>query len=122
MAQNTLKKIAEYKSKLAELERERNAELAKLPARFEFDSVEDFIEAVRHAAGKRSGRAAAKPAARKTKSGRKPRAKITSDIVDAVKKLVADGKTGKEIAKATGISLPSVQNLKKKLGLVGKKG
>ena len=38
-----------------------------------------------------------------------------------VKKLVEDGKTGAEIAKAAGISLPSVHNVKKSLGLVGKK-
>jgi DNA-binding CsgD family transcriptional regulator len=35
-----------------------------------------------------------------------------------VKKLVEGGKTGSQIAKALGISLPSVQNIKKSLGLV----
>ena len=35
-----------------------------------------------------------------------------------VKKLVEAKKTGAEIAKALGISLPSVQNIKKALGLV----
>jgi DNA-binding CsgD family transcriptional regulator len=35
-----------------------------------------------------------------------------------VKKLVGAGKTGSEIAKSLGISLPSVQNIKKALGLV----
>jgi transposase len=35
-----------------------------------------------------------------------------------VKKLVQDGKTGSEVAKLVGISLPSVQNIKKALGLV----
>jgi DNA-binding CsgD family transcriptional regulator len=38
-----------------------------------------------------------------------------------VKKLVSEGRTGGEIAKAVGISLPSVQNIKKALGLVGKR-
>ncbi len=121
MAQNTLKKIAEYKSKLAELERERAAQLVKLPAQFGFASPEDFVAAFQQAAAGKSARKAAKPAQAKTKSGRKPRAKITPEIVDQVKKLVAEGKTGSEIAKAAGISLPTVQNLKKKLGLVGKR-
>jgi DNA-binding CsgD family transcriptional regulator len=37
---------------------------------------------------------------------------------EEVKKMVEAGKTGSEIAKAIGVSLPSVQNIKKKLGLV----
>jgi DNA invertase Pin-like site-specific DNA recombinase len=121
MAQNTLKKIAEYKSKLADLERERSAQLVKLPAQFGFDSAGDFIAAFQQAAAGKSVRKTAKPAQAKTKSGRKPRAKITPEIVELVKKLIADGKTGAEVAKAAGISLPTVQNLKKKLGLVGKR-
>ena len=47
------------------------------------------------------------------------------DLTDAtraqVKKLVEAGKTGSEIAKAVGVSLPSVHNIKKALGLVKKK-
>ena len=35
-----------------------------------------------------------------------------------VKKLVQAGKSGSQIAKAVGISLPSVHNIKKALGLV----
>jgi DNA-binding CsgD family transcriptional regulator len=35
-----------------------------------------------------------------------------------VKKLFEAGQTGAEIANAVGISLPSVQNVKKALGLV----
>ncbi|HLP02764.1 MAG TPA: helix-turn-helix domain-containing protein [Opitutaceae bacterium] len=121
MAQNTLKKIAEYKSKLAELERERSAQLVKLPAQFGFSSAEDFIAAFQQAAAGKAPRKAAKPAETKTKSGRKPRAKITPEVVELVKKLVGEGKTGAEVAKAAGVSLPTVQNLKKKLGLVGKR-
>ena len=46
------------------------------------------------------------------------RAVITDATREEVKKLVADGKTGAEISEAVGISLPSVQNIKKALGLV----
>lgn len=43
-------------------------------------------------------------------------------MIKEVGKLAKDGKTGNEIAAAVGISLPSVQNIKKKLGLVTKRG
>ena len=125
MAQDTIKKIAEYKTRLADLERELFAQLAKLPAQYGFASAEEFIVAFRKAVagkpGRKAGRAPKAVAVKKTKSGRKPRVKITPEIVAQVKSLAEAGKTGNEIAKATGISLPSVQNLKKKLGLVGKR-
>jgi DNA-binding CsgD family transcriptional regulator len=43
---------------------------------------------------------------------------ITADTKLKVKQLVAAKKTGQEISKALKISLPSVQNIKKALGLV----
>ena len=52
---------------------------------------------------------------------RRKRAIITADTKAQVKSLVIAGKTGGEIAKAIGISLPSVQNIKKELGLVKKR-
>lgn len=119
MAKDTLKQIAEYKTRLAALEKKLHAELAKLPARFGFKSADEFLAAFRAATGAKPGAKAKVPAA---KSGRKPRVEITDDMVAEVKKLVADGKTGGEIADKVGISLPSVQNIKKKLGLVKKRG
>ena len=126
MAQDTIKKIAEYKTRLADLERELFAQLAKLPAQYGFASAEEFIVAFRKAVAGKPGRKTGKgPKAAKVakpgKGGRKARVKITPEIVAQVKSLAEAGKTGNEIAKATGISLPSVQNLKKKLGLVGKR-
>ncbi len=141
MAQDTIKKIADYKTRLADLERELFAELAQLPAQYGFASAEEFIAAFRQAVagkpGRKPGKAAkaakvesepkaekpAKPAkaGKRGKGGRKARVKITPEIIAEVKALAEGGKTGKEIAKATGISLPSVQNLKKKLGLVAKR-
>lgn len=125
MAQDTLKKITEYKNRLADLERELFSELAKLPAQYGFATAEEFIVAVRKAVAGKPGRKAGKApkaAAKAAKGGRKPRVKITPEIAAQVKSLAEAGKTGTAIAAATGISLPSVQNLKKKLGLVGKKG
>ncbi len=129
MAQDTIKKIEEYKTRIADLEREMHAQLAKLPAQYGFASAEEFIAAFRKSVAAKPGRKpgkAAKPAkvakaAKATKGGRKARVKITPEIEAEVKSLTEAGKTGKEIAKITGVSLPSVGNIKKKLGLVGKK-
>lgn len=118
MINDTLKKLEEARAKVSALEAnlatERTKELASLPGRYGFDSVGAFVKAVRDAAGGRSGggRSAAKS------GGRRRRAVITSETKAQVKTLVEGGKTGSEIAKALQISLPSVQNIKKELGLV----
>ncbi len=131
-----INELNEARAKIAALEQaievELKNELAALPAQYGFASVADFVAAVTTAAGKRRGRkpgkveaaptaAAAKPAAPAKKKRRK-RAKITAETKDQVKTLVAAGRTGAEIAKEVGISVPSVQNIKKALGLVGKPG
>lgn len=95
-----------------------------------FETVDDFIAAVRTAnsterGGKRRGRhrkssgaaiASAAPASN-SQDKRKSRSKITPEMKDQLKAMVKAGKTGKEIANALGISLPSVHNVKKELGL-----
>jgi DNA invertase Pin-like site-specific DNA recombinase len=126
MVTDKLKELEAARAKLANLEQtiasELNKELLALPAKYGFDSVAAFIQAVEAAAGVRRGRRAGKPAkAGGRKGGRKPRAVITDETRASVKKLVAAGKTGSEIAEALDISLPSVQNIKKALGLVNKR-
>jgi DNA-binding NarL/FixJ family response regulator len=142
MVTDKLKELEAARAKLASLEQsiesERNKELAQLPAKYGFSSADDFIDAVRKAGGGgargrgrpgRRGRppgstAAAAPAsAAKSAGGRKRRSRavITDETRGQVKKMVNDGKTGAEIAKSLGISLPSVQNIKKALGLVKKR-
>ncbi len=140
MATDKLKELEATRAKLASLElsiaSELNKELASLPAKYGFASAEDFVTAVRAAsggrasapaatkgAGRRRGRPAgstAKKAAAAAPSGgkRRKRAVITDETRTQVKKMVEGGKTGAEIAKNLGISLPSVQNIKKALGLV----
>ena len=135
MAQDTIKQIAEYKTRLAALERDLFAQLAQLPAEYGFASAEEFLAAFNKAkntkpvakvakvvkapkAAKASKPAKAAKAAKPAKAARKARVTITPEIIAQVKALTEAGKTGKEIAKDTGISLPSVQNLKKKLGLI----
>ena len=55
------------------------------------------------------------------KGKRRSRAVITDETRAQVKKMVNDGKTGSQIAAELGISLPSVQNIKKAAGLVKKR-
>jgi len=115
MISNKLKAIEEYKSKIQALEqqvsKQLQAELARLPGKYGFASVKEFVKAVKQAAG---GRKAAKAGGQK----RRKRAKITPEMKQQIKSAVQAGKTGAAIAKQFGISLPSVQNVKKELGLV----
>lgn len=127
MVEDKIKELAQARAKLAALEEavasELRGELAALPTKYGFATTAAFIAAVRAASGKRRGR---KPKAESTaapKSGRKrrKRAVITDAIRADVKRLAEDGRTGSAIAKELGISLPSVQNIKKALGLVRKR-
>ncbi len=127
MLSDKLDELQAVRVRLAELETavaaERAEELAALPGRYGFESVGAFIDAIRAASGKRRGRKPGSKAASTNSAGgkRRKRAKVTDETRAAVKKLVEQGKTGSEIAKAVGISLPTVQNIKKALGLVRKK-
>lgn len=122
MVTDKIKELEATKAKVADLvqaiETERNEELRILPQKYGFDSVKEFVKAVKIAAGGRKGKGRGK--AKKAAGGKKrrTRAVITDDTRAQVKKLVGAGKTGNEIADTLGISLPSVQNIKKALGLV----
>lgn len=118
MVTDKLKTLAATRARVAELEKsiaaELNRELATLPAKYGFDCLPAFFDAVRAATrGKSRGASSKAPG-----SKRRKRAIITSETRNKVKSLVEGGKTGAEIAKLVGISLPSVQNIKKDLGLV----
>lgn len=127
MISDQIKALSDARAKVATLEQaiasELKRELATLPSKFGFSSVHEFIGAVRRAAGRKRGRksrSSSKPA--KTARARiRKRATITDAMRAEVKKLSEAGKTGGEIAKAVGISLPSVHNIRKALGLVKKK-
>jgi hypothetical protein len=113
MVTEKIKELEAAKAKLAQLEKsiadDLAKELAALPAEFGFDSVQAFLKAVK---------AASRGGPKAGKKGKRSRAVITAETKAKVKELVAGGKTGGQIAKALGISLPSVQNIKKELGLV----
>ena len=104
-----IKAIAAAKTRIANLEQmianDLNRELSCLPAMFGFTSTAAFTKALRRAA-------------RPTARAKRKRAKITDTTRSRVRQLVEAGKTGPEIAKLVRISLPSVQNIKRALGLV----
>ena len=110
----------------AAIDAERKQELASLPGKYGFDSTAAFIEAVRSAgAAKGPGRGGKKKVAAKSAAksatgatGKRRRAKITPAIKAKVRTAVNAGTSGAVIAKSLGISLPSVHNIKKELGLV----
>jgi len=118
------------KAKLAELEKnvtlERQQALAALPSDFGYSDLNAFIKALKEAAsarGSRKGRKGAKAAKaakapKAAKGGKRTRAKITPELKQQVIAAVQAGASGAKIAKDFGISLPSVQNIKKEAGLV----
>ena len=123
-----IRKLAALRQKLTRLQLAVDAELprelAGLYREYGFADLESFLGAVRAAAGGRGGaRRPGRP--KKTAAAPAPKARKRARITDAirarVKKLVEAGKTGSQIAKAVGVSLPSVQNIKKALGLVKSK-
>jgi hypothetical protein len=123
MVTEVVKELEAAKAKVQELEqslaKERRQKLSRLPADFGFDSLSAFIRALKDAAGPRRGGAAAKASGGKGKRGK--RARLTPELKEKVKAAVDAGKTGAAIAKEFGISVPSVQNIKKEFGLVKKR-
>lgn len=110
-------KIIQAEAKLAA---DRVSALAKLPRDYGYISLNDFIKALKAAAGKAGktkGKNSAK-AAKAPKAGKRTRAKITPEIKQQVIAAVQAGTLGAKIAKDFGISLPTVQNIKKEAGLV----
>lgn len=124
MISNQLKELESARAKVAELEQAIATGLAEelraLPARYGFENADAFASAVKAASGGKPGRPRSAPAAPAQRKGKRKRAKITDETRAEVKKLVQVEKTGAEIAKTLGISLPSVQNIKRDLGLVRK--
>jgi hypothetical protein len=127
MITENLKELEAARAKVAELEKtvadQMTQELASLPAKYGFADLNKFIAALKSAAGvsRKSGVArVAKAKAPAVAGGRRKRAVITDETRAELKRLVEAGKTGSEIAQTLGISVPSVQNIKKALGLVKK--
>jgi hypothetical protein len=126
MVTDAVKELEAAKAKVAALEqslaKELKQKLAKLPSEYGFDSLPAFFKAVKAAVGGRPGPKASKAAVVSGGKRRGKRARLTPELKDKVKAAVNAGKTGSAIAKEFGISVPSVQNIKKEFGLVKKRG
>jgi len=122
MVTKQIKELEVTKAKIVALEKSiakrLKKELASLHDKYGFSSLNEFLKALKSAAGGSSRKGAKGNAPRAPGSKRRKRSIITDETRASVKKLVESGKTGSQIAKALGISLPSVQNIKKAQGLV----
>lgn len=121
MAKNPALTLARYKQLVTRLEKSLargNQKLLQLPAKYGFRSVKDLIAALKVAEKQdpASSSARAKSMPGKRTRGRK-RAKITVQTKALVQSLAKEGKTGIVIARKVGISVPSVANIKRELGL-----
>lgn len=119
MIAKKIKELVSLQAKAADLqsqiESERKAELAALPREYGYASLKEFIKALKEAAGSRRKGPGRKTASR---SGKRAYTKITPEIKQKVIAAVKADKSGAAVAKECGISLPSVQNIKKAAGLV----
>jgi hypothetical protein len=122
MVTKQIKELEATKAKIAALEKSiakrLRKELASLHKTYGYNSLKDFTKALKAATTSRGKTRRAVKARGATKVKRRKRAIINDDTRASVKKLVEAGKTGSQIAKSLSISLPSVQNIKKALGLV----
>jgi hypothetical protein len=123
MPVDLLERLRKARVQVAKLEaavaERRLRELAQLPAQYHFDSVAEFIRAVEQAAGASNrgpGRRRGRPAIARVPEKRR-RGRITAVVRKRVIAMIKSGKSGASAAKAVGISLPSVQNIKKAAGL-----
>ncbi len=124
-----IKELTQLKVAVAKLEAQVAAELpaalAALPEKFDYPSLKSFIKALKQAAGRKPKmrkKAKVAKAAKAPKAAKRKRAKITDEIRAQVKAALESGQKAAAVAKAAGISLPSVQNIKKQLGLVKVRG
>lgn len=135
MITDTLKQIADAKAKLEALEKkalaEKSKKLTNLHKEVGFDSRADLIAALQGLEGGKPAKRGRKPkAAGAPKKAAKPaggkkrakRAVITDELKAQVIDAVKAGKKGAAIAKEFGISIPSLQNIKKAAGLTKSRG
>jgi hypothetical protein len=120
-----MQQLAAYKAKVEKLEKtisdERAALLRRLHVEAGFASRDELIDALRGLGG--GGKRGPKPGKKAGKGGgrRKKRAKITAELRDQIIAAVKAGGTGNAVASKYGVSLPTVQNIKRDAGLTKKR-
>ena len=119
MKPTELKKLLAVRQKLSAIEaklgKKMQREMASLPEKYGYDGMESFIAALQELSG---GVGSAGSAAKGKAKGKRKRGKVTEEIRQKVKELFEAEKTGAEVAAAVGLSLPTVQGIKKKLKMV----
>ncbi|MBC2605637.1 helix-turn-helix domain-containing protein [Pelagicoccus albus] len=129
MITDTQKQIAAAKAKLEALEKKAAAEMSKklttLHKEVGFATRAELISALQGLEGGakrgRKPKAAAAASAGKAKK-RAKRARITEELKAQVIEAVKAGEKGAAIASKFGISVPSLQNIKKAAGLTKTRG
>ena len=120
-----IKELARLEAEVLKLEAqvslERIAELASLHESYGYDDLKSFIAALKQASGRKS-KPGRKAKVAKVKKAKRTRAKITDAIRAEVKSSLELGLAVATVAKTAGISVASVNNIKKQLGLVKSRG
>ena len=131
MLSKRMQELAVQKAKLIELENaiiaERDAQLRNLHEELGYATRDELINALcaveKLAPAKRGCKkraaAAAAPASAPAAGGKKrrKRTKITAELRKSIEDAAKSGATGAAIAKQYGVSLPTVQNIKRAAGL-----
>jgi DNA-binding NarL/FixJ family response regulator len=115
---NIVQELEIARRKLAKLEAKRQRKLRRLAPSLGFESTEELIGALQQTLVAKPGPKPGTKADAKPKAGRKRRVVITKEIESGVGNYAKRGWTSARIAAKLDISVPTVQNIKKRLGLV----
>lgn len=125
-----MQELASQKAKLVELENavlaERESQLLRLHSDLGYETRAELIKALQSLKtkgpkrGRKKVRGKAKAKAAAPAKKKRTRAKITPEIRDGIIEAVKAGGTGAAVAKKFGVSLPTVQNIKRAAGLTRK--
>jgi type II secretory pathway pseudopilin PulG len=111
--QNELQKLEQQIAQRKQtIELARRDRLSKLHTELGLGSTIDLINELKRI---NNGAGVGSTGAARSGGGRR---KVDDAMREKIKSMVNDGKTGKDIAKSLGISVPTVQNVKSDLGLV----
>lgn len=111
--QNELQKLEQQIAQRKQtIELARRDRLSKLHTELGLGSTLDLINELKRI---NNGAGAGSAGGGRSGGGRR---KVDDAMKQEIKKMVGEGKTGKDIAKSLGISVPTVQNVKSDLGLV----